>query len=59
MPLSEHSAMERELLSGEIITLSDAQSLIWEKAEKEFKALREKMSIFMENTADNTLEISI
>ena len=24
-----------------------------------FKALREKMSIFMENTADNTLEISI
>lgn len=31
----------KELLSGEIITLSDAQSLIWEKAEKEFKALRE------------------
>lgn len=31
----------KELISGEIITLSDAQSLIWEKAEKEFKALRE------------------
>ena len=31
----------KELLSGEIVTLSDAQSLIWEKAEKEFAALKE------------------
>ncbi|MBR1637826.1 MAG: hypothetical protein IJ688_00400 [Treponema sp.] len=31
----------KELLSGEIVTLSDAQSLIWEKAEKEFAVLKE------------------
>lgn len=31
----------KELLSGEIVTLSDAQRLIWEKAEKEFAALKE------------------
>lgn len=30
----------KELLSGEIVTLSDAQSLIWEKAEKEFAELK-------------------
>ena len=30
----------KKLLSGEIITLSDAQSLIWEKAEKEFAGLK-------------------
>lgn len=30
----------KELLSGEIVTLSDAQSLIWEKAEKEFAGLK-------------------
>lgn len=32
----------KELLSGEIVTLTDAQSLIWEKSEKEFAALKEK-----------------
>ena len=31
----------KNLISGEILTLSDAQSLIWEKAEKEFAALKE------------------
>lgn len=31
----------KKLISGEILTLSDAQSLIWEKAEKEFAALKE------------------
>lgn len=30
----------KELLSSEIVTLSDAQSLIWEKAEKEFAELK-------------------
>lgn len=30
----------KELLSGEIVTLSDAQSLIWEKTEKEFAELK-------------------
>lgn len=37
--LSDSAA--KKLLSGEILTLSDAQSLIWEKAEKEFAALKE------------------
>lgn len=31
----------KKLISGEILTLSDAQSLIWEKAENEFAALKE------------------
>ena len=36
--LSDSAA--KSLLSGDILTLSDAQSLIWEKAEKEFAGLK-------------------